>query len=121
MLLYVITLIYYNSRHHHEIANLRGKLATLETVFADQIKIFDQQKIHSLTKKINALEDKIESHVEQETSKSPQATLASLSGAEQLGLDTVLLVIASNRAQYLQRSLAKVVEYHPRFDLLTNQ
>ena len=40
--------------------------------------------------------------------------VASAVGGDMLGVDTVLLVMASNRPQYLKRCLSKVVQYHPR-------
>ena len=36
------------------------------------------------------------------------------SQAEQLGLDTVLLIVCSKRPQYLKRSLDAVLKYHPK-------
>jgi hypothetical protein len=35
-------------------------------------------------------------------------------GASSLGLDTALLIIASNRPNYLQRTLEAVVKHHPK-------
>jgi hypothetical protein len=48
--------------------------------------------------------------------QSPPSSSAPSSGAvvSPLGMDTVLLIIASNRPDYLEKTLSFVVQYHPR-------
>ena len=41
--------------------------------------------------------------------------------ASDLGLNTILLIICSNRPQYLKRTLDAVLKYHPRYIQSDNQ
>ena len=46
--------------------------------------------------------------------KYPLPGLKDTAGRSKVGLDTVLLIICSNRPQYLKRTLELVLRYHPR-------
>lgn len=44
----------------------------------------------------------------------PLSTLKDVATTSKLGLDTILLIICSNRPEYLKRTLEHVLRYHPR-------
>ena len=44
----------------------------------------------------------------------PLSTSKDVSTTSKLGFDTILLIICSNRPEYLKRTLEHVLRYHPR-------
>lgn len=79
----------------------------------------ERNQINEKSKSIGILEEDLEKEIKRNTvtrfKDSVNANnIVSEKDTLSLGMDTILLIICSNRPDYLERSLQYVVKYHPR-------